>query len=105
MQHLAGDSPATTVDRPVRPAARGDPPPCLGPLAEEPWFARHVGSADARLPQRHRRRSRRPPTCRLLHDLPPGGVTAAAQYLPETATVQFTIGTSEAGHAAASSTS
>jgi [protein-PII] uridylyltransferase len=94
MQHLAGDSPATTVDQLFarrRQAIRA----CLGPLGEDPWFARHLaaltpgylGATTA---------EQAGADLRLLHDLPAGGVTAAAQYLPDTATVQCTIGTTEA---------
>jgi [protein-PII] uridylyltransferase len=93
MQQLAGDSPATTVDRLFR-ARREQIRAALGGLAEEPWYARHLGSLPAGY------LSTTPPAqaaadLRLLAQLPSGGVTARAEYSPDTATVQFTIGTSE----------
>jgi [protein-PII] uridylyltransferase len=93
MQQLAGDSPATTVDR-LFHERREEIRAALGPLAGEPWFARRLEALPAGY------LSATPPPqaaadLRLLAQLPPGGVTARAQYFPEAATVQFTIGTSE----------
>jgi [protein-PII] uridylyltransferase len=93
MQQLAGDSPATTVDR-LFQERREQIRAALGPPADEPWFARRLEALPAGY------LSATPPPqaaadLRLLAQLPPGGVTARAQYFPEAATVQFTIGTSE----------
>jgi [protein-PII] uridylyltransferase len=93
MQQLAGDSPATTMDL-LFDQRRTEIRAVLGPLAEDPWFARHLGA----LPAGYLSATAAPQAAadlRLLHALPSGGVTAEAQYLPETATVQFTVGTSE----------
>ena len=93
MQQLAGESPATTVRRPVRPAARGN-----SPLARPRGRRRLVRpprrQLALRLPQRHRAAAGgRRPAAAPRHG--PANVIATAQYLPETATVQFTIATSE----------
>ncbi|MGD0898381.1 MAG: [protein-PII] uridylyltransferase [Thermoguttaceae bacterium] len=93
MQQLAGDSPATTVDF-LFGQRRAQIRAVLGPLAEDPWFARHLDA----LPAGYLSATPPPQVAAdlgLLHALPPGGVTARAQYLPETASVQFTVGTSE----------
>jgi [protein-PII] uridylyltransferase len=93
MQQLAGDSPATTVDQ-VFDRRREEIRVCLGPLHDDPWFARHVEKLSAAY------LSATPPQqvaadLRILHDLAPDGVHADAQYLAETATVQVTVGTTE----------
>jgi [protein-PII] uridylyltransferase len=93
MQQLAGDSPATTVDR-LFDQRRAEIRAALGPLADDPRFARHLGTLtagylSATLPQQAAA------DLRLLNDLEPGGVIARAQYLSETGIVQLTVGTSE----------
>jgi [protein-PII] uridylyltransferase len=104
MQHLAGESPETTVDNLLsqrRSAIRQG----LGAEKDRTWFAEHVHALpaaylNATSPQQAI------DDLRLLHDLshrPLGeggregaaGVSVAAQYQPETATVQFTVATSE----------
>jgi len=93
MQQLAGDSPATTVDH-LFHQRRREIRAALGPLADEPWFARHLEA----LPGSYLSATPPPQAAadlRLLAELPGGGVTARAQYLAEAATVQFTIATSE----------
>ena len=93
MQHLAGESPETTIDELLgqrraavqeelaRKRTSGGSPststPCPPPISTL------------------RRRRRRPPICACCKDLDAGGVSVAAQYQAETATVQFTIATSE----------
>lgn len=94
MQQLAGDSPATTVDA-LFDQRRQQIREGLGAAGKDPWFARHVDV----LPQGYL--SATPPAeavsdLWLLHDLPQGDVAARAQYLADSATVQFTIGASEA---------
>jgi [protein-PII] uridylyltransferase len=93
MQQLAGESPATTMDN-LMDQRRDEIRVWLGPLRDEPWFARHVGTLTSGY------LSATPPQqaaadLRFLHCLEPGGATATGQYLPESATVQFTVGTSE----------
>jgi [protein-PII] uridylyltransferase len=93
MQQLAGDSPATTADRLFQERC-AEIRRRLGPLADEPWFARHVGALppgylSVTSPQQAAA------DLELLHDLPPGGVVAIGQYQAETTSIQFTIGTSE----------
>lgn len=94
MQQLAGESPATTVDN-VFDERREEIRACLGASPDDPWYSRHVDA----LPSGYL--STTPPQqaaadLRLLHDLEePGGVRAVGQYLPDAATVQFTVGTSE----------
>jgi [protein-PII] uridylyltransferase len=93
MQHLAVDSPATTLGEQLaqrREAVRA----WLGEQKDQPWFRRQIES----LPIGYLNAT--PPKqvaadLRLLQNLETGGATAQAQYLPDTQTVQFTIGTSE----------
>ncbi len=94
MQQLAGDSPATTTDH-VFERKRDEIRACLGADADEAWYARHVetltpGYLSATLVEEAAA------DLRLLHDLGPGGVRATAHYEPDAATLQVTVGTSEA---------
>jgi len=92
-EHLAVDSPATTIEEQLagrRAAVRAS----LGEEKDHTWFLRHLET----LPPGYL--SSTPPQqvaadLRMLAALEPGGATAAGQYLPDTNTVQFTIGTSE----------
>lgn len=101
MQHLAGESPETTVDdvpKQCREAVLG----YLDAERRQPWFIDHAAALpaaylNATSPQQAAI------DLRLLHSISPlasgkldaGGVAVAAQYQPETATVQFTIATFE----------
>lgn len=93
MQHLAGDSPETTIDSLVQnrqEAIRES----LGAQADAAWFAEHVAALpaaylNATSPQQAAA------DLRQLHDIDAGGASVVAQYLPETATVQLTIAASE----------
>ncbi|MGA2031816.1 MAG: HD domain-containing protein [Thermoguttaceae bacterium] len=94
MQQLAGDSPATALDEQFS-RRREEIRAWLGPLKEDSWFANHIKSLTAGY------LNTTPPQqaaadLRLLHDLSSGDVAALAQYLPETATIQLTVGTVEA---------
>ena len=104
MQHLAGESPETTIDdlleqrraavRTWLGAAEGRR--LVRPTPRRPaggLFPRHAAPAGRRRPAaapRPRCRSGQRPRSRGH-----GGVSVAAQYQPETDTVQFTIATSE----------
>ena len=101
MQHLAGDSPETTVDD-VVVERRAEVRNWLGPRRDEPWFAEHLDALSAAYfsatsPQQAAA------DLLLLHGLspsnPPQGesprVLVAMRYQPETAVVQCTIATSE----------
>ncbi len=73
----------------VRPSERE-----LGTEKDRPWFAEHLDA----LPAAYLNVTPSPQAAadlRLLAGLDPGGVSVAAQYQAETATVQFTIATSE----------
>jgi [protein-PII] uridylyltransferase len=93
MQHLAGDSPLTTVEQQgeLRRAA------ILAAVAGEKdqgWFLRQTQG----LPRTYLNAT--PPEqiaadLRLLHSLQPGDVSVAGEYQPGTETVLFTIGTQE----------
>jgi [protein-PII] uridylyltransferase len=66
----------------------------LGPEKDKPWFAEHLDA----LPAAYLNVTPPPQAAadlRLLAALDRGGVSVAAQYQAETATVQFTIATSE----------
>ena len=84
---------------------RGGGPRLPRSAKQRPVVRAAPGRPARRLPQCHARRNRRPTTFACSTTLPPGGATAQAQYLSEAATVQFTVGTSEAGRRRASSTS
>ena len=93
MQQLAGESPATTLDT-LLEQRREEIRRWLGPDAEDLWFVGQIAS----LPSGYMiatAPSRWPPTCSCCAGMDPGAVVATAQYLAETATVLFTIGTSE----------
>ncbi len=103
MQHLAGDSPETTIDALVaerREAVRK----CLGQQSRQPWFAEHIDQLstayfNATAPEQAAA------DLRLLHDLSlrnsegaqdtERDVAVAPQYQSETDMVQVTIATSE----------
>jgi [protein-PII] uridylyltransferase len=110
MQHLAGESPETTIDDLLaqrRTAVRT----FLEAQKDEPWFAEHLDALPAAYlhvtsPQQAAA------DLRLLHGLSPfpsnlpsspgaargegpSAVSVAAQHQPETDTIQFTIATSE----------
>ena len=66
----------------------------LGTEKDQPWFAEHLDA----LPTAYLNVTPAPQAAadlRLLHGLDASGVSVAAQYQAETATVQFTIATSE----------
>jgi [protein-PII] uridylyltransferase len=107
MQHLAGESPETTIDN-LLSQRRADVREWLGVECDHPWFAEHLDA----LPTAYLNST--PPgqiadDLHLLHSLSSAlptnhqstigegveGVSVVAQYQPETATVQFTIATSE----------
>ncbi|MCE5303339.1 MAG: [protein-PII] uridylyltransferase [Planctomycetaceae bacterium] len=104
MQHLAGESPETTIDELLgqrREAVRQE----LGASQNDPWFVEHVDA----LPAAYFNVTspvQAAADLRLLHGLmllPPGpsrsgklgGVSVAAVYQPDTATIQLTVATSE----------
>jgi [protein-PII] uridylyltransferase len=94
MQQLAGDSPATTTDHLFerkRDAIRTQ----LGGDGDEAWYGRHI---DALTPGYLNAATAEQAAAdlRLLHDIEPGGVRAMAGYEPAAATLQVTVGTSEA---------
>ena len=93
MQQLAGDSPATTVDRLVE-RRRAEIRAMLGPRGNDPWFARHIDG----LPPGYLTATtvlQAAADLEMLHDLEPVGARVVAQYQPDSATVQCTIGTYE----------
>jgi len=93
MQHLAGESPATTIDE-LMAARRQAVGAALGPLQGDPWFDRQISCLpDAYLNVTSAQQVAE--DLRGLRQLQPGDVRAAAQYIPETNTVQFTVSTSE----------
>ena len=94
MQQLAGDSPATTTDH-LFERKRDEIRACLSGEADEAWYARHIDTLTSgylsATPAEQAAAD-----LRLLHDLEPGGVRARARYEPDAATLQVTVGTSEA---------
>ena len=94
MQQLAGDSPATTTDH-LFESKRDEIRACLSGHSDEAWFARHIDTLTSgylsATPVEQAAAD-----LRLLHDLGPGGVRAISRYEPAAATVQVTVGTSEA---------
>ena len=93
MQQVAGDSPETTIAD-LAQQRRGDVRELLGSQAGDVWFAdRIAGLPQAFLTATSPRQVA--DDLRQLHDLPPKGASAVVQYLPETATVQLTVATSE----------
>ncbi len=100
MQQLAGDSPATTTDHAFE-SKRGEIRASLSghsagtTYAWSAWFSRHIDDLTAgyfsATPVEQAAAD-----LRLLHDLEPGGVRAVARYEPAAATLQVTVGTSEA---------
>jgi len=98
MQHLAGESPETTVDDFLarrRERVRQQ----LADVQTDPWFAQHIEA----LPAAYCHATppdRAAADLRLLHDLTASGAPRRAaavdvRYLAETDTVEFTIATSE----------
>jgi len=93
MQHLAGESPETTIDNLLqdrRLAVRAR----LGPEKDAAWFAEHLLA----LPAAYLNAT--PPQqaaadLHQLHGLDSRGVSVAAQYLADTVTVQFSVAASE----------
>ncbi|MBN1854767.1 MAG: [protein-PII] uridylyltransferase, partial [Pirellulales bacterium] len=93
MHHLAGESPETTIDELLdwqRDAVRA----ILGAESKRPWFVKNLEA----LPAAYLNAT--PPQqaasdLHLLHSLDAGGVSLASLYQPETATIQFTIATTE----------
>ncbi len=93
MQQLAGESPATTIDE-LLDQRRAEIGKLLGAAADTPWFVRHI----AALPSGYLSATPAKQVAadlKLLHDMDANTVLATAQYLPDTATIQFTIATSE----------
>jgi len=93
MQHLAGDSVSTTVDDQFqrrRQQARGYLPGEIEPA----WADRQLAALPAGylLTTEPRRIAA---DLSMLHATPEGSATADAWHLPETDSVQFTVGTSE----------
>ncbi|MGO9107734.1 MAG: [protein-PII] uridylyltransferase [Thermoguttaceae bacterium] len=94
MQQLAGDSPATTTDH-LFERKRDEIRACLSGEADEAWYARYVDSLTSGYLSAAPA-AQAAADLRLLHDLEPGGVRATASYEPDAATLQVTVGTSEA---------
>lgn len=110
MQHLAGDSPETTIDK-LLDRRREETRKQLGVEAATPWFAEHLAAMPAAYFSATSS-EQAAVDLRLLHDLSasenistgleradgtPGirSVSVAMQYQPETAVVQCTVATSE----------
>jgi [protein-PII] uridylyltransferase len=95
MQQLAGEIPASMSEALVE-RRRSEIRQSLGPRAAEPWFVR---TAESLTPSYLSATSAQQAAedLLLLHELSlrPDGVLAKAHYQVETATVQFTVGTSE----------
>ncbi|MGQ9575652.1 MAG: [protein-PII] uridylyltransferase [Thermoguttaceae bacterium] len=93
MQQLAGESPASSREEYLQ-ARREAARVCLGPEGRHPWFARQIQS----LPETYltvNEPGQIAADLRLLAGLSPDQVNVQALYLPDTQTVQFTIGTRE----------
>ncbi len=93
MQHLAGESPETTIDSLVE-QRRAAVCQRLGPPSDRAWFDRRL----AALPTAYVLATSPEQVAadlRQLHDLDSAGVSVIGQYLPEMATVQFSVATSE----------
>ncbi|MEI8371368.1 MAG: [protein-PII] uridylyltransferase [Planctomycetota bacterium] len=94
MQQLAGDSPATTTDH-LFESKRDEIRTSFSGEADAAWYTRHIDSLTSgylsATPAEEAAAD-----LRLLHDLEPGGVRATARYDPNAATLQITVGTSEA---------
>ena len=106
MQHLAGESPETTIDDLLgqrRAAVRT----CLDAQQDEPWFVEHLNALPAAY--FHTTSAQQAATdLRLLRGLSPlplgegqgegegaNAVSVASQYQPDTEMIQFTVATSE----------
>ncbi len=93
MQHLAGDSAATTIDRQFV-ARRSEARAALGPDAADPWFARQLDALpDGYLLQTQPEQIAA--DLRMLRATPAGAAAAAGAYVPETRSVVYTVCTSE----------
>ena len=93
MQHLAGDSPGSSVEEYLE-SRREVVRMCLGPQREDPWFATQVSA----LPTAYLNGTEPEQIAgdlQLLRELKPGEVHAEGVYQPETETVRFTVATSE----------
>jgi [protein-PII] uridylyltransferase len=96
MQHLAGDSPETTVDATLA-RRRAETRQSLGVKGDEPWFAEHLDALPASYFSATQPQQAAADLI-LLHDLTRStgaGVSVSMQYQAETAVVQCTIATSE----------
>ena len=93
MQHLAGESPETTIDD-LLSQRREEVRARLGPEKKDRWFVEHINAfSNAYF-------NATPPEqavadLRLLRGVDVVGVSVATQYQPETAAIQFTVATSE----------
>jgi [protein-PII] uridylyltransferase len=93
VQYLAGDTPATTIDKQLRhrrQLVRSE----LGPQKDHAWFLRQLDA----LPSSYLNTSEPrhiAADLRLLHGLESGKTIAQGYYLPETDTVRFTVATHE----------
>ena len=93
MQHLAGDSPGSSVEEYLE-SRREVVRMCLGPKREDPWFTRQVNS----LPMTYLNGTEPEQIAgdlQLLRELKPRDVHAEGGFLPETETVRFTVATTE----------
>jgi [protein-PII] uridylyltransferase len=93
MQHLAGDSPETTMEHFAQHRSEAMRQ-ALEPSDDLPWFMEHAATLpmaylNATSPQQAIE------DLRQLHALGDDGVSVATQYLEEMATVQLTVATSE----------
>ncbi len=94
MQHLAGESPATSA-REHAELRRQAILSALGDQSGDPWFVRHIKELPPALLNRSSG-AQVADDLRLLRSLRPGEVNAQAFHQPETSTTLFTVGTSEA---------
>jgi len=93
MQHLAGESPEGIFDEPLR-QRRQDAAALLAAEPDQAWFARQLDALPAGY--LHTTDAQQlADDLRLLRGLKPSEVLARGRYLPETQTVQFTVGTDE----------
>jgi [protein-PII] uridylyltransferase len=93
MQHLDVDAPAALEEQ---LSQHGElVRQCLGGNQDHPWLLRQIESLPAGYLSTTEPRQVAADLL-MLQAIEPGGANAVGQYLPETNTVQFTIGTSEA---------
>ena len=93
MQHLAGDSPETTIDN-LAEQRRKAICQWLGSRTDQAWFSQRLATLPTAYLIATSPQQTAADLCQL-HDLDSAGVSVVAQYLPEMATVQFTVATSE----------